>query len=244
MTRPPTTSIRSINYLLSSLSGDDFGLIGPSLEPVVAAVRHKIEESNKPIKHVYFPESGIISVVAVIGGDLQAEVGIIGREGMTGHAVIMGDDRSPHAVYAQVSGHGQRIAASALRDAMDASSSLHRSFLRFVEAFMVQIAKTAVANGRARLEVRLARWLLMAHDRLDGNELPLTHEFLGLMLGVRRAGVTTTMHRLEQRGLIKATRGSILVRNRNGLKKIAGGLYGIPEAEYHRLTGWKIDRQA
>ena len=103
---------------------------------------------------------------------------------------------------------------------------------------MIQTAHTALANGQAKVEERLARWLLMAHDRADGNELSLTHEFLALMLSVRRAGVTVALQLAESQGLISAKRGLIYVKDRAGLKKIANGLYGIPEAEYRRLTGW------
>ena len=102
---------------------------------------------------------------------------------------------------------------------------------------MIQTAHTVLAQGRAKLEERLARWLLMSHDRAEGDELPLTHEFLALMLGVRRAGVTMATHLLEGRGVIRATRGQLMVVDRKGLEEIAGGTYGVPEAEYRRLIG-------
>lgn len=109
------------------------------------------------------------------------------------------------------------------------------SALKFAQAFMVQTAHTAIANGRATVGERLARWVLMARDRMDGDELPLTHEFLALMLGVRRAGVTEALNALEERALLRAGRGKILVLNRKGLEKFAGGYYGVPEAELRRL---------
>jgi CRP-like cAMP-binding protein len=154
---------------------------------------------------------------------------------MSGTTIILGNERSPNSTYIQVAGEGRSIAAKKLRAAMHESRSLHNTLLKYVQAFMSQTAHTAIANAPAKLPERLARWLLMAHDRLPGNRLALTHEFLSLMLAVRRAGVTETVHDLESRGLIEASRGEIIVLNRKGLQKIAGHFYGSPEAEYRRL---------
>jgi hypothetical protein len=118
---------------------------------------------------------------------------------------------------------------------MSDSPELRNVLLRYSQAFMIQTAHTALANGRAKLEERLARWLLMAHDRVNGDEVPLVHEFLALMLGVRRAGVTVALHMLEGQALIRASRGKIVVLDRQGLEEAANGLYGVPEREYERL---------
>jgi CRP-like cAMP-binding protein len=134
----------------------------------------------------------------------------------------------------QVHGGGQHISAGALRKAMATSTTLHGT-LKFVQVFMVQTAHTAIANAQARLDARLARWILMAHDRIRGSTLPLTHEFLALMLGVRRAGVTEALQSLSDQRLIKTGRGQIVVLNRRGIERTAGDLYGVPEAEYRRL---------
>jgi CRP-like cAMP-binding protein len=227
------------NHLLSALSPADFALLKGRLSPVRLDLRRPLEDANKPIRHIYFPEDGIVSVVAECTRDRQSEVGLIGREGMTGINVVMGNNRSPHLSYIQVAGHGQRMKSGDLREAMQQSASMRNCFLHFAQAFMVQTAHTAVANGRANIEERLARWLLMAHDRLEGNQLPLTHEFVALMLSVRRAGVTIALQRLSRDGLVTAKRGIIVVKNRAGLLLAANGLYGIPEAEYRRLTGWR-----
>jgi CRP-like cAMP-binding protein len=114
----------------------------------------------------------------------------------------------------------------------------------YVQAFMSQTAQTALTNGRAKLEERLARWILMAHDRTDGDTLDLTHEFLALMLGVRRPGVTIAMHFLEGAGLIRSTRRAILIVDRDGLEQHADGSYGVPEAEYERLLGVPLKKAA
>ena len=122
-----------------------------------------------------------------------------------------------------------------LRQAIRASRSLQDTLLKFVQAFGVQTAHTAISNVRSKLDQRLARWLLMAHDRLETDCLPLTDEFLSIMLGVRRAGVTEAVQALQVKGLISRTRGQINVRNRRGLERVAAKLYGVPEAEYSRL---------
>jgi CRP-like cAMP-binding protein len=150
---------------------------------------------------------------------------------------MLGNDRSPHSTYIQVAGVGQCMSADALRRAMKASETLRTALLNYVQAFMVQTAHTAVANADARLPERLARWLLMAHDRLDSNILPLTHEFLSLMLGVSRGGVTEAIQSLKRKNLINAARGMIEVLDRKGIERIAGDFYGVPEQEYQRLLG-------
>jgi CRP-like cAMP-binding protein len=243
MAQPKSAVTRPRNHLLSILSADDFDLLQSGLERLVLPVRHSMEEPNRPIKYAYFPEAGIASVVAVGTRDRQIEVALIGHEGMTGTAIVMGDDRSPHLTYIQVAGGGVRLAAAHLRQAMQASASLQSCFLRFARAYVIQTAHSAVANARGKIEEQLARWLLMAHDRLDGDELPLTHEFLALMLGVRRAGVTLALSGLERRHLIGTARKSITVLDHEGLVEFANGLYGVPEAEYRRLTGWRPERK-
>jgi len=230
-------SYQSGNRLLSSLSKADFGLLLPDLEAVSLDLRKVLERPNKRIEDVYFPDAGFASVVAVQPKQTKVEVGLIGREGMTGLPVVLGNHKTPHETYIQAAGHGQRIDATKLRKAMAASSSLQSLLLKFVQAFMVQTAQTAISNARAKLNERLARWILMADDRIDGSRLPLTHEFLSLMLGVRRAGVTEALHALESEGLIRASRGEIIVRSRKGIERRAGGSYGIPEAEFRRLIG-------
>ena len=226
---------RSANRLLAHLSAKDLGLLQPHLVPVDLPVRKPLESRNKPIESIYFVERGIVSVVANGVGNRSIEVGIIGIEGMTGLAVIMGADRSANETYVQVAGHGLEMSAAELRRAIDQSATLHRSLLLYGHAFVTQTAQTALANGRSKIEERLARWLLMAHDRMEGNELPLTHEFLATMLGVRRPGVTVALNLLEHQGLIQAQRGVLTVVDRVGLEEISNGAYGAPEAEFRRL---------
>jgi CRP-like cAMP-binding protein len=229
-----TSRIANGNRLLQLLSAADFSLLEPHLVAVTMKLRDPFESPNKPIEIIIFPTTGIASVVAKQNG-AEVEIGLVGCEGMSGTAVVLGNQRSANATYVQVAGDGHQISSLHLRAAIDESRSLHGLFLKYVQAFMAQTAHTAIANARAKLPERLARWLLMAHDRIPGNRVRLTHEFLSVMLAVRRAGVTEAVNDLKNKELIVASRGEILVRNRKGLEKIAGAFYGVPEAEYRRL---------
>jgi len=233
----PRNSSPSRNQLLAALSASDRALLQPHLQPISMPLLKDMERPNRRIETVYFLDTGIASVVAVQSDGTKAEVGLIGCEGMSGTAVVLGGDQSPHSTYIQVAGEGQRIAASELRKAMDASETLRSSLLKFVQAFMVQTAHTAIANARAHIDRRLARWILMAHDRMHDNRLSLKHEFLALMLGVRRAGVTEALHSLKRQKLIDTGRNLIVVLNRKGIEQLAGTCYGVPEKEYRRLIG-------
>jgi CRP-like cAMP-binding protein len=181
-------------------------------------------------------EAGFASIVAGRGEARGIEVGLIGSEGVTGAAIILGNHRSPNATYVQAAGSALRISAAELRIAMDASPSLRAMLLRFVQTFMIQTSRTAIANGRANLDERLARWLLMASDRM-GSAFPLTHEFIATMLGVRRAGVTEALKSLTGEGLVRSQQGQIQVLDRRAMERRAGRSYGVPEAEYRRLIG-------
>ena len=226
---------RPRNQLLAALAPADFRLLQPHLWPVILKLYSNLEMPNRKIDDVYFLDSGIASVVAVHKNTEVVEAGLIGFEGMTGTSILLNSPTSPHKTYSQVAGEAQRIPADAFREALDASKTLHGTLLKFVQVFMTQAMHSAVANARGRLDQRLARWLLMAHDRISGDELPLTHEFLSLMLGVRRAGVTEALHILTRQKLIAAARGRIVVIDRKGLERMAGNFYGVPEAEYRRL---------
>jgi CRP-like cAMP-binding protein len=219
------------------MSSADLGLLQPSMQSMEMPLFKDLERPARPIEWVYFMETGIASVVAVQPDGAKVEVGLIGCEGMSGTAVILGGDQSPHATYIQVAGEAQRMTAKQLREAMVASQSLNGLLLRFVHAFMVQTAHTAISNSRAHIDRRLARWILMAHDRTRATTLPLTHEFLSLMLAVRRAGVTEAIQGLKQRKLIDSSRNKIVVVNRKGIEQLAGSAYGVPEREYRRLIG-------
>jgi len=227
------------NRILQKIPLEDWDLIGPHLEAVTLKERQVIEVPGKAITHAYFLEIGVASVVAVDAEDHRIEVGVIGYEGVTGVPLIMGDTRAQHSTYMQIGGSGHRIAQEVLCGALAKSDGLRSLFLKSAQGFMIQTAHTALANGRAKLEQRLARWLLMAHDRTTSDAVPLTHEFLAVMLGVRRAGVTVAIHGFERRGLVTTRRGQLTIVNRAGIEQVAGSFYGTPEAELKRLLEGK-----
>jgi CRP-like cAMP-binding protein len=223
------------NRLLGALTPGDLGLLSPHLENISLPRRTKLEIPNRKIQTVTFLESGIASVVASSDPQTEVEIGIIGDEGVTGLPVLHGGDRSPYSTYMQVGGEGQQIAADILRHAMEKSATLRNVLLRFSQTFLVQTTQTAICNARATIETRLARWLLMAQDRVHSDEIPLTHEFLSLMMGARRPGVTEALHALGEKGLVQGERGLIRILDRPGLETRAGSYYGLPEKEYDRL---------
>lgn len=227
------------NHLLSMLESSDAALLAPRLEPIDMPFRFQLEVPQKPINYVYFPLDGIVSVVATGPREHSIEVGIIGRDGVSGHAVLMGTDRCANTTFVQLAGHGLRIRSDQLREAARKSNTLQSSLLNFVQAFSAQASHTALANGRGALEQRLARWLLMAHDRVESQRLRLTHELLSIMLGVQRPTVSLALHKMQAAGGIKTQRSAITIKNRAILKKVAKGFYGVPEAEQERLTGWR-----
>ena len=225
------------NRLLSYLSPKDFALLAPSLELIDLDRDYVLVIPNKPIGHVFFIESGMVSVVAEKTDGRSIEVGVYGRDGMGATTVLLGSDRSPHHQYMQIAGTGFRLTTADFLKAVDQSASLRTMMLRYVHVFMTQTAQSALVNGSSIIEERLARWVLMCQDRLDSMEFPITHDFLSMMLGVRRSSVTDAIHLLEGDALIKATRGNIRILDRARLERAAGASYGVPEDEYRRLIG-------
>ena len=217
------------NQVLAKLTLADSSLPAPHLEAVDLPLGKALETSGKRIETIYFLDRGFASVVANGASGRAIEVGLIGREGMTGLPVVLGHDRAARETYIQVAGSGWAIGATKLREAMNASVPLHRSLLRCVHAFMLQTTETGVANGRSKNEERLARWLLMADDRIDGGKVPLTHKLLAIMLGGQRPGVTLAIQVLERKRLICARRGLITILDRKGLIKFSNGAYEPPD---------------
>ena len=225
------------NKILAGLSHGDAAMLLPLLVAVDLPVRKQLEARNRRIEHIYFLETGLASIVASSGTNHSIEIGIIGSEGMTGLSIVMASDRSPHETFMQSAGHGWRIATADLIQAMAESDTLRDRFLRCGHALVIQMGYTALANGRYKLEERLARWLLMADDRSGGGDVMLTHEFLAVMLGTRRPGITAALNELEKNSLIDSKRGAITILDRAALEETANGSYGAAEAEYNRLFG-------
>jgi CRP-like cAMP-binding protein len=224
------------NRLLTALGGPERSLLDRALTRVDLRAGTVLEQPDTPIEHVYFMESGFASVLA--GGATAVETALIGFEGMTGASLLMGDDRSMNLTSVRAAGSAMRVPVPALRHALAACPSVEAFLHRYALAFGAQISQTAVANGRGTIAMRLARWLLMAHDRLRSDTLPFTHDVIATLLCVRRAGVTGGIHALEGDRLIKAHRRSITMLDRAGLERRSDPSYGVAEREYERLVGF------
>ena len=224
------------NRLLALLSPEDFHLLSSELIKTDMPKGTVLAEADQPIANIYFMDAGVGSVLGRTPDGQEVEVGLFGRDGMIPTGPLLGSDQTPHRVIVQIGGHGWALPAGVIQMAMARSPSLQRLMLLWVECFAIQAAFTAVSNAVHPIDERLARWILMCDDRCDG-DLQLTHEFLAVMLAVRRPSVTTSLHVLEGNGFIRSERGSIVVRNRIALEEFARDAYGRPEAEYRRLIG-------
>jgi CRP-like cAMP-binding protein len=225
------------NTLLGALAADELAFLAPHMEPVELALHDILVRPSAPIPFVYFPYSGIASLVASFGAHRDIELGLIGFEGMTSTSLLYYDDQTPYTTVVQVAGAGVRLPTASFAAALERNAGLRRVLAHYAQAFAIQVAYNSLANGRCKLEERLARWLLMVHDRVDGNSIHLTHKDMSAMLGVRRPGVTVALHILEGKGLIKSVRREIIVKDRAGLIAQTAGAYGMPEVEYARLLG-------
>lgn len=233
----PTERANVCNRLLQTLPSDDFALIAGDLELVDLPRREVIEHPSSPIEFAYFLQSGLGSAVAISPDGRQIEAGMFGVEGMSGLPVLLGADRGIIEVVMQVPGQGFRLAAARLQAVLDVSSTLRAILLRYAHTFTTQSAYTALSNGIHTVEERLARWLLISHDRVGTAEIALARDYLAIMLGVRRATVTTSLHSLQSGGLVTSRRGSVMILDSRGLEELASDAYGKAEAEYARLFG-------
>lgn len=225
------------NRLLAALPPDVLARLQPRLEPVELALRQILQEPGKPIATIYFPESGWISMMAYMEDGDAAEVGLVGREGFVGLPVLLGGDSDDLEAMVQAPGTALRMDAAAFREELDRLPAFRTLLLRYALVHLGQVARTAACNGRHQIDQRLARWLLMAHDRAEGDEYPMTHEFLSMMLGVRRAGVTVAAGTLSKAGIIRYERGRIQVTDRPGLENASCECYGITRRAFDTLLG-------
>jgi CRP-like cAMP-binding protein len=228
---------RPSNRVLASLGSADAARLRPHLTAVTLKYRQPLYDAYEPIKFVYFIETGVGSLVNVLRNGDAAEVGTIGNEGIVGLPIMFGDTRAPTSVYMQVPGAGQRMKASVFWTEMERSPSLRIKALRYAHAFFNQVAQSAACAHFHPLEARCCRWLLMTHDRMHADEFPLTQEFLAMMLGVRRAGVTVAAGALQRAGLIRYARGRVTILDHAALVKQSCECYGISKREFDLLLG-------
>lgn len=223
------------NQILRRLTDHDYDALVPHLMTVSLSLRQTLARPGKPIKHVYFLESGMVSLLAR-HASWAIGVGLVGDEGMTDQVIATGDVAFLEAIV-QTAGTALAIEADRYVTWIDEHPLALNLMRRYQQAMSIQSAYTALSHGSFKIEERLARWLLMSFDRTCDGDLPLVHQYIAYMLGVRRAGVTMALHVLEGHNAIRATRGHINLRDRAMLKTLAAGSYGVPEREYERLLG-------
>ena len=215
------------NSLLAAVPHKEYRRLLPELEPVTLTFGDVLYEPGEVIRHVYFPGASLVSLLTLADGHLALEVGLIGREGMVGIPLVLGHNVSSVRALVQGAGTALRMASALFRKEFRLSPPLQRELYRYTHTLMAQISQTAACNRFHVVEARLARWLLMTHDRVKSDEFRMTHEFLGHMLGVRRVGVTNSAHALQKRKLISYSRGDIVVLDRKGLEAAACGCYEV-----------------
>jgi CRP-like cAMP-binding protein len=230
---PPMPSIS--NRLLLALVSEDLDRLRPHFEPVSLKLKQTLSKPNTSIDHVYFVQEGMVSLVQTLGNGAAIEVGVIGNEGFVGIPVLLGANSFPLEAMIQLPGSALRMQAGTFRDELGRSPALFGLLLRYVEAFHTQVSLSVGCNSRHNLSERLARWLLMARDRATSDRLPLNHEFLSMMLGVRRAGVTVALGELRTARLIDNEHGQVTIIDRTGLEAACCECYRIVRNEYERL---------
>jgi CRP-like cAMP-binding protein len=223
------------NRLLAALSEPDFLALQSALEPVALAPGTALYESGRPQPWLYFPASGIVSLLYFLEDGSCTEVALAGREGVVGIALFMGGGGTPSRAVVQVAGHAWRLRAAQMNRSFERGGALQPLLLRFTQALIAQMTQTAVCNRHHAVDQQVCRWLLLALDRLDTSELRMTQEHIAQLLGVRREGVTEAAGKLQAAGLIEYSRGRIRVLDRGGLAQRACECYEVVRREYERL---------
>ena len=223
------------NHLLAALPAADLIRLAPQLEPVPLPLGAVIYESDGEQAHVYFPTSGIVSLLYVMNDGAAAEIAVVGNEGMVGISLFMGGGTTPSRAVVQSAGGAYRLDAAQIKVEFARGGALQRLLLRYTQALITQMTQTAVCNRHHVLEQQLCRWLLLSLDRLPSNELVMTQQLIANMLGVRREGVTEAAGRLQADGLISYRRGRINVLDRAKIEQRVCECYGVVRRESDRL---------
>jgi CRP-like cAMP-binding protein len=228
------------NQLLAQLPPAELAWMMPRLERVELASRQVLLRPEQVIDAVYFHESGWTSIIQLLSDGGAAEVGHAGREGMVGLPLLFGVNTSAVESMVQAPGTALRMGANEFRMALERCPAFRALLLRYALAFNEEVAQTAACNGRHVLEQRLARWILMAHDRSDSDDFPMTQDFMAMMLCVHRPGVTAAIGRLQRGGHIRAERGRITVTDRKGLEEAVCECYGMVRSRFEALLGISV----
>jgi len=230
------------NHLLAALPADEFLRVASKLKPIFLKLGEVLYESGDELDCAYFPTTAITSLLYIMQDGATAEIGVIGNDGVSGHALFLGGDSMPNRAIIQSAGAAFRMKANDLRAEFVLGGMFQKMLLRYTQALMTQISQTAVCNRLHAVEQQLCRWLLLSHDRLDTDKLVMTHDLISNMLGVRREGVTLAAQKLAQRKLIKNVRGTIMIIDRQGLEEAVCECYEVVNNEYNQLLGRSISR--
>jgi CRP-like cAMP-binding protein len=223
------------NRLLSALPQKEYKRLLAKMEEVSIEQGQRLIVPEKEIKDVYFPLNAMISLVSSTKEGVSVETGIVGSDGVLGVAVLLGTATTPMQSVVQIPGRAMRMGAKAFKSEFDRGGAFNKILLLYLHVLVIEISQTAACNKLHSIDERLARWLLMGCDSIRSEELPLTHEFLSMMLGVRRAGVTEASSRLRKKGLIRYHHGRITILDRKGLEGEACECYQVVKGEYSRL---------
>ncbi len=233
MSNAPLKSIE--NRLLAALPVEEYQRLIPHMERVSLPFQKVLCEPTEPIRHVYFPHQGIVSLVATMLNGSTVEVGLVGNEGMVGIPVFLGGNTTTTRSFVQVAGSGTRMESLRLLAEFNRGGALQKLLLRYMQALHTQVSQTAACNRIHPVEARLARWLLMVSDRMESDQFELTQEFIAQMLGTRRAGVTVAAGTLQQAGMLRYSRGRITILNREAMEATACECYRTTKDEEARL---------
>ncbi|MDX6695340.1 MAG: hypothetical protein QOF02_2943 [Blastocatellia bacterium] len=230
-----SSGLQTANRILNELPPEEYESLSPYLQPVALQLGDVLYYPQDPTTHVYFLNRGTVSVITTFEDGGNVEIGMVGNEGMFGLNVVLGSVDTPHEALVQLPGDGFRLPAEIVRKEFKKGGQLHDLLLRYTQAFIIQIAQTAACNRSHPLGGRLARWLLMSHDRALTDELELTHEFIGIMLGSRRACVSEAAGKLQDEGAIRYKRGRITIVDRAKLETMTCECYQVMKREFNRL---------
>src|SRR3954454_6457080 len=232
----PTPAAAPRNRFLAQLPEAEYRRLLPLLQPVELEADRVLYEARGPIDYAYFPTGSVLSALTVMRDGNAIEVATVGREGLVGHYGF-GGKTSPHKVIAQVAGGALRIASRSLQEIAVTDGPLKELLTAYHVAFMAQVSQSVACNGLHRLEQRCCRWLLMSRDRVGSDDLKLTHEFLAIMLGARRARVTEALRPLQDAGLVRCERGRVVILDGAGVEARSCECYAVVRDEYDRLLG-------
>lgn len=226
------------NHLLSLLSEDAHAALLPMLQPVQLGIKEMLHERGKPFSpYVYFPVNCAISAILPLLDGAAVEVGSVGNEGFSGVEMLTGADAPVNTYFCQIPGQAIRMAVADFMPALDTVPGLRKAAFGYLQGFLAQMAQSAACNGQHSVEARFARWMLITHDRVDGDEFKLTQEFMAQMLGVQRPSVSLVANQFQQAGLLRYSRGNVEILNRQGIEDVACECYFDVRGQFQRLMG-------